>query len=199
MKYNILKAHKEFKKNLINIFVMCFLLFLFIPSLVEAKTASEWTNEGINFYKAGRYEEAIKAYDEALKTDPLYTNAWFGKGNSLIRLERFEEAIKAYDEGLKIEPQWALLLTAKGLALYRLERFEEAIEVYDEALKINPKDVDIWKAKGQALSRLGRNSEAEEAFGKANILETAPGFETIFTIAVLVVSTLLLRRYGKRL
>ena len=44
--------------------------------------------------RAGRYEEAIKAYDEALKINPQDADAWTNKGNALSNLGRKEEAIK---------------------------------------------------------------------------------------------------------
>ena len=33
----------------------------------------------------GKYDEAIKAYDEAIRLDPNYAKAWNNKGNALDR------------------------------------------------------------------------------------------------------------------
>ena len=54
-----------------------------MPPLVEAKTADEWVNEGIELGQAGKYAEAIKSYDEALKINLQYADAWNNKGVAL--------------------------------------------------------------------------------------------------------------------
>ena len=51
----------------------------------------------------GKYEEAIKCYDEALKLNPKYENAWIHKGNSLNKLGKYEEAIACFDESIQIK------------------------------------------------------------------------------------------------
>src|SRR5574341_1198886 len=79
-----------------NIFIICLIFILFMPPLVEAKTADEWINEGIESGKAGKYSDAIKALDEALKINPQFAEAWNNKGFALYDLKRYDEAIKAY-------------------------------------------------------------------------------------------------------
>jgi tetratricopeptide (TPR) repeat protein len=59
-----------------NIFVIFLIFISSIPSLVEAKTADEWINEGIELGQAGKDDEAIKAFDEELKINPQYAEAW---------------------------------------------------------------------------------------------------------------------------
>ena len=39
----------------------------------------------------GKYDEAIKAYDEAIKLDPQYAMAWYNKGNALDNQGKYDE------------------------------------------------------------------------------------------------------------
>ena len=50
---------------------------------MEAKTVDEWVTEGIELGQAGKYAEAIKSYDEALKINLQYADAWNNKGVAL--------------------------------------------------------------------------------------------------------------------
>ncbi|PWB51934.1 MAG: hypothetical protein C3F06_09750, partial [Candidatus Methanoperedenaceae archaeon] len=127
---DFLKGEGKIKMIKINIFIICFILFFFILSLAEAKTADEWYNEGVYLGQSGKFNEAIIAYDEALKINPQYADAWYNKGIALCKLKKYEEAIKAYDEALKINPQYADPWNNKGIALTKLKRYEEAIKAY---------------------------------------------------------------------
>jgi tetratricopeptide (TPR) repeat protein len=111
--------------NQINIFIICLILFSFILPLVEAKTADEWVTEGIGLGQAGKYAEAIKAYDEALKINPQDAKAWNKEGATLYNLERYDDAIKSYDEALRINPQDAEAWYGKGVALFSLRGNDE--------------------------------------------------------------------------
>ena len=50
-------------------------------------------------------DEAIKAFDEAIKINPKASNAWYSKGAVLDKLNKLDEAIKAYDKAIKINPK----------------------------------------------------------------------------------------------
>ncbi len=51
------------------------------------------------FYKAGRFDEALKALPEAEGGDD-----WYNQGNALARTGQLAEALKAYDQALKLKP-----------------------------------------------------------------------------------------------
>ena len=56
-------------------------------------------NEGLEFYNQGKYDEAINAYDAAIRQDPYSADtwqAWNGKGDALKALGRTKESDVAY-------------------------------------------------------------------------------------------------------
>lgn len=60
------------------------------------KTAQEWFKEGYDFGELKRYEEAIAAYDQALRLDPTDAVAYYNKGVTLYNLKRSKEAQQCY-------------------------------------------------------------------------------------------------------
>jgi len=130
------------------------------------RRADLYFEQGLLFDTAGRYEEAIAAYDRALAIKPDKDKAFNNKGTALRNLGRYEEAIAAYDQALAIKPDKHEAFYNKGFALGDLGRYEEAIAAYDHALAIKPDD-EAFQGKGVALGYLGRCEEAIAAFDQA--------------------------------
>jgi len=88
------------------------------------------------FSERGRFEEAIKAYDEALKLNPLDVASWGMKGVMLDKLGRHEEALKAFDEALKLNLGDGDAWYNKGHVLEKMGRHEEAEECFKKEKEV---------------------------------------------------------------
>ncbi|MGB7545713.1 MAG: tetratricopeptide repeat protein, partial [Methanothrix sp.] len=139
------------------------------------KDASALTSDALVLYGQGKYDEAIKAYGEAIKLDPNYKEAFYNKGLALAALDKRNEAIQAYDEAIKLDPNYKEAFYNKGLALAALHKRNEAIQAYDEAIKLDPNYKEAFYNKGLALDALDNCSEAIEAYDEAIKLD--PNFE----------------------
>lgn len=53
----------------------------------------------------GRYEEALKIYEQALLADPRDPDLWNGKGTALRSLGRYEEATACFNRSLELDPR----------------------------------------------------------------------------------------------
>ena len=60
---------------------------------INPNAAQVWNNKGVALHNLDKYEEAMKAYEEAIKLNPGYVKAWNNKGNSLDDLGKHGEAI----------------------------------------------------------------------------------------------------------
>ncbi|PAX59692.1 tetratricopeptide repeat protein [Brunnivagina elsteri] len=115
----------------------------------------------------GRFEDAIKSYDEALKFKPDFHEACYNRGVALDNLGRYEEAIISYDEALKFKPDKDEAWNNRGFALDNLGRYEEAIVAYNKAVKLKPVFHEAWYNRGVALDNLGRYEEAIISYDEA--------------------------------
>ena len=115
----------------------------------------------------GKYDEAIKAYDEAINLDPKLASAWNNKGNVSLSQGKYDEAIQAYDKAIKLDPKLAPAWNNKGNALYKQGKYDEAIQAYDKAIEMDPNDARCLDQQRHCSQRQGKYDEAIEAFDKA--------------------------------
>ena len=74
------------------------LLLVVITSVQCQLTSEDWYNKGVDLYAQGKYEEAIKSFDEAIGLNSNDVAAWINKGNALCMQDKYDDAIKAYDD-----------------------------------------------------------------------------------------------------
>jgi tetratricopeptide (TPR) repeat protein len=138
-----------------------------IRKVIEELLAVPWYDEGKNHYEAGRYEEALVAYEEALRLNPKFSHAYYGKGNTLYHLQRFQESLLAYEQALRFGYNSADAYYDQGNALYHLQRYQEAVAAYEQAIQLNPNLAVAYYDQGNALYHLERYQEAVAAYEQA--------------------------------
>ena len=90
--------------------------------LLALKTKEEWFEEGNALYSLKRYEEALTAYEKAIRLDPNDPTYHVNKGNALLSLKRYEEALTAYEEAIRLNPNNDLYHLHKNIALRNLKQ-----------------------------------------------------------------------------
>jgi tetratricopeptide (TPR) repeat protein len=102
---------------------------------------NEYFNNG-SMDEANKYwESANKAFDDAIKIDPLNASYWNGKGSALLNMggfEKQEEAAWAFDKAVQLDLQNARYWNHKGLALETVGGCDEAIEAHNKAIELDP-------------------------------------------------------------
>ena len=133
----------------------------------EDAEAEWWCNYGIMLNETNRLEDALKAYDNGIKTDKNFANSYWNKSHTLWLAHRFEEAEKAARDGIAIDPNIAESWLNLGTALVKLDRKEEAIEAWEKALEINPDFAFAWNNLGNVLREMGQLDLSAEKCRKA--------------------------------
>ena len=112
-----------------------------IPTPQFTGNAIAENQQGLNFFGYGRYDEAMRHFDEALKIDPQMADAWNNKGLSLINIyvatrnaSLLQEAMGCIDNALKINPMHVAALNNKGLALTHLSQLNHDINLLNQAI-----------------------------------------------------------------
>ncbi len=143
------------------------------------KTKEEWLKEGDTQHKAGHYEEALFAYEQALQIDENLVSAWAGKGEALRGCKLFEEARAAFERAIWLDSENASLYVRKGDALNDVKNYTEALAAYEKAIELDSNHMWAWQNKALVLVRLAQrtpekaelfNHLAQQAFEKARQL-----------------------------
>jgi len=122
---------------------------------------------GLTFQERGKYEEAIKHYDEAIRINPQHAVIYNNRGAAKGVLGKHKEAIVDYDEAIRISPQDAKAYYNRGNAKKALDQCSQAIADYDRAIGINPHDAESYNNRGTAKGVLGMYDQAIADFDHA--------------------------------
>lgn len=106
--------------------------------LAGSREAVRFVQSGINLFHAGRYADAVRAYDSALKLDPANPYVVNLKGYSLLRADDLEGSVRALREAVEIDPDYAWGYFDLTRALCATERFDEATQAAEKALRLRP-------------------------------------------------------------
>ncbi|HPZ09331.1 MAG TPA: tetratricopeptide repeat protein, partial [Candidatus Eremiobacteraeota bacterium] len=100
--------------------------------------------EGNDFYREGKYDEALKKYTEAQVEDPDSSDLHYNMGNVFYKKEEYEKAMEEYKKSItnsdKVLDQSSYY--NMGNSYYKMDNLEDAIKSYINALKLNPHDED---------------------------------------------------------
>ena len=132
------------KKSLIFILILC------LPVNLSCKNrAEELVLKGNGLADEKKYDEAIKAYDEAIKIVPDHKTAWNNKGLILADQGKYEESLKCFDKAISIDSKFVQALYNKGTVLCDQGKFDKGREYFEKVLKIAPDHKEARQLLGE--------------------------------------------------
>ena len=141
--------------------------------------ASAWFSAG--YLLSGNPEEAISAYDQAIRLNPRNSPAYTNRGSAKNSLGQHKEAIKDYGEAIRLDPENSLAYSNRGSAKSDLGQHEEAINDCDEAIHLNPYNAIFYINRGIAKAGSGHIDEAQPDFQTALRLAREAGDDELVT------------------
>ena len=129
---------------------------IFIAGLAVASSTQAslmQLKKGNRLFRNGKYEAALKMYNDGLVDAPNSNLLHFNAGDAAYQTGDFGKAEKEFSEASHsaLEPLKAAAQYNRGNALFRQERWADAVEAYKEALRINPNDENAKYNLGVAL------------------------------------------------
>ena len=126
---------------------------------------------GRTLAEAGKDEDALQAFDGALKADAKLPGVQLEMAMALQRLGRQQEAVPWFERAVAADPKNVEALTNLGLALTMTGKGKEALEYLNRALAVTAKDPVIYKDLGVCHLQLSAFDEAIEDFKKGLALD----------------------------
>jgi superkiller protein 3 len=123
----------------------------------EQQKALQHNERGLQFFSKGKLDNAIKEYQDAIRSDPQLAAAQNNLGSAYFGAGRFEEAATAFQKAGELDPNYGQAFFNLALTQIKLGREKEANETLLAALR-------AYNSAGEAHLQANRLKEAEEAF-----------------------------------
>ena len=101
----------------------------FLMALRLAPDANTWYNLGFMRDHEGRREQAVEAFQEAVRLDPRHDLAWYGLGLAHAHLGRHHDAVTAFERAAQLQPRNPHIWYALGMAQHHCHEPEKVTAV----------------------------------------------------------------------
>ena len=109
-----------------------------IKAYINPEIAEQHRLKGNELYGEGKFPDAIKEYDEAIKRNPTEAKLYANRGTALMKLMEYPTALRDIDKCLELDPNYVKAYAKKGVIHHFLKEFHKALEAYEKGLKIEP-------------------------------------------------------------
>lgn len=174
--------------------LLTFVIVSFGQTAEELKKASEFYNQGVEFYKKDQFDKAIESYTAYLKIHPNVANirynrglAYYFKGIDLAKntgetsRKNLNLAIADFSEAIKFDSNSADAWIYRGKSYFWLQLdgvkfLDLAISDFSQALKLNPNSADSYYERAKAYQERNQLQNALADFKKAIELNPKDGY-----------------------
>jgi tetratricopeptide (TPR) repeat protein len=150
----------------------------------KTPTAGVWNKIGITELQTGRYKDAAKSFDHAIKLDPKLAEAYNNRGAVYYitgaqqqavaeragksvpggALKKYRKAVNEYQKALAIREDSASYHSNLGTAHFALKEFPAASNEYARALQIDPEVFEHRSQTGIAAQMSSPEDRAHYSF-----------------------------------
>jgi carbon storage regulator CsrA len=101
-------------------------------------TAIDYLGEGKTFLEGGHFHDAIEAFAESIRLNPIIADAYFYRGNAYSAENDYGHAITDYGKAIKINPNLTLAYHNRGLAFLKSGNLAGSKADQEQAFQLDP-------------------------------------------------------------
>jgi tetratricopeptide (TPR) repeat protein len=133
-----------------------------------------WNHLGLAYHHAGRANDALKAYQQALRYDPDLVQVRFNMGVLYLEQKVADRAAHELTTYTILRPNEHLGWVKLGAAQLQLRQFEAAERSFQQALQLNHKLPEAYNGLGVVQAQKQRPRDAFQQFNRA--LQLQPSY-----------------------
>ena len=138
-------------------------------SAAGSEAAAVAKARGNEAFKAGRLEEALGAYSDAIRAAPSDETLYSNRSATYAKLDRYNEALADGKRAISLQPAWGKAYSRAGLAALKGGDEEAAYWFYANGLKREPSNAELLRGRDSTLAALmayesARNKRRMERF-----------------------------------
>lgn len=127
---------------------------------------------GLVYDRLNLLDDAVQAYQHALKLDPSNGIGWTNLALTYVKLRKFAEAKDASLQAVKQSPDFGPAWGVLGYSYQQEGRLADAADALQKAANLTPKDPDVWRNLSETYARLKEPVKSQEA--GARLAELSP-------------------------
>lgn len=149
------------------------------PKINEDKNLAE----GTDFFKQGKYQEAIKSFEKVAYKFPENSQAFYNLGLSHLRSGDIDEAIISIEKAIELKPDSVEAYFALGECYFTKEDSDKAMAAFSKASELQPDNAKAYYNLGIIYYKYNKTEEALISFEKS--IELNPEFSSFYYQAAL--------------
>lgn len=130
-----------------------------------------WDTRGSALLTLGKVQDALTAYDHAVRLSPTDAPFAANRASALAALGRRPEALEEMRRALKLDPRDANRWRQHAKLARTVGFIEEAIDAMDHAIELAPRSSALWIDRGHLYFQAGQLRDAMTAYETADSLD----------------------------
>ena len=118
-------------------------------------------------FASGKFEKAIKRFDEATRIQPEDPYPYNAIGASRLQLKQASLALGFFSRAIELKPDYGAAYYNRGVAYFNAAKYELAAQDFTWAVDTDPFDPRPLDLRGQAYFRMNDQERALEDFNRA--------------------------------
>ena len=136
---------------------------------INPEIAEQENQKANELYKAGKFPEALKVYEEAIKRNPKLPKYYTNRAQCYIKLMEFYQAIKDCESAIKIDPKTLKAYQRKANCHFITKEYHKVLQTIDDGLKLFPDDQELKQLREKTIMaiNMGTSEDDQERQRKA--------------------------------
>ncbi len=135
--------------------------------------ATSHYNLGIQYERGGEMGNAVREYENAVRTDPRFPYPYKALGEIHYRNGRLDDALSMLRKSLDLDPDWIEALGVCSDILFDMGDTDKAVPMLERAIQGDPGNLHYNAQLGRMFIAQGRLSEAIELLQNAIRMDPA--------------------------
>ncbi|KAK3517866.1 hypothetical protein QTP70_021846 [Hemibagrus guttatus] len=128
---------------------------------MDRDLAMKEKEKGNNFFKDGKYDDAIECYTKGMSADPFSPVLPTNRAACFFRLKKYAVAESDCNLAIALDSKYIKAYSRRGAARFALENHQGALEDYEMVLKLDPENLDAQNEIKKLNQALGSQKQED--------------------------------------
>jgi CHAT domain-containing protein/Tfp pilus assembly protein PilF len=147
------------------------IILLNAANLTAQENAKVYFDQGMNQYRAGEFDMAIKSFESAKRLQPYNAEIWQQLGNVYFSLGDYDTAIENYNRAIQLNIEYDMedpeVYAKRAEAYNNKGNYNSAEADYSHAIRLDEENAKWWNNRGEIYRNKDDYDRAVEHFSKA--------------------------------